>query len=291
MAREIDSLTSPTLKHLRDRWWDDSFATFLDDALQPAAGARVLDVGCGPGTAELHLGLDGRPAVKLVGIDVVTERVRAALASTRARGVPVSLAAAAADCLPFGDEIFDAVFCVAVLQHLRDPSPAIAEFARVTTRGGRIVVVEPDNDARYWYSSSALGDAAFESGVAFFGAGAVGTDEAHPRLGPTVSSLFLDHGIQPLAVHLFPVSVSRLGAPASTVWASRRALARRLVERTPDEAVKRLGGVYAEALERYAADAERQGPAFVEIQNTMLFATIGHRVDRAPVITADRPHR
>lgn len=279
MAREIDSLTSPTLKHLRDRWWDESFAAFLDDALQPAPGDRVLDVGCGPGTAELHLGLDGRPAVKLAGVDVAVDRIQAALARTRARGVQVSLAAASADGLPFGAAVFDAVFCVAVLQHLDAPGRAIAEFARVTQRGGRVVVVEPDNDARYWYCSSSCGDAAFAASRAFFEAGRGATDDMHARLGPTVSRLFLDHGIQPLAVHLFPVSVSRLGAPAATVWDSRRAIARQLVDRTSDVAVRRLGAIYADALERYAEAAEREGPAFAEIQNTMLFATIGHRVD------------
>ena len=50
MARDIDALTSSTLKHLRDRWWDASFTAFLRDALMPQAGERILDVGCGEGT-------------------------------------------------------------------------------------------------------------------------------------------------------------------------------------------------------------------------------------------------
>ena len=33
MARDIDALTSFTLKHLRDRWWDASFTAFLQDCL------------------------------------------------------------------------------------------------------------------------------------------------------------------------------------------------------------------------------------------------------------------
>ena len=38
MARDIDALTSFTLKHLRDRWWDASFTAFLQEALQPQPG-------------------------------------------------------------------------------------------------------------------------------------------------------------------------------------------------------------------------------------------------------------
>ena len=37
MSREIDALTSFTLKHLRDRWWDSDFAGFLRETLRPQA--------------------------------------------------------------------------------------------------------------------------------------------------------------------------------------------------------------------------------------------------------------
>ena len=71
MARDIDALTSFTLKHLRDRWWDASFTAFLQDALLPQAGERVLDVGCGAGTAELILSALQPGGVHFVGIDLL----------------------------------------------------------------------------------------------------------------------------------------------------------------------------------------------------------------------------
>ena len=52
----IDSLTSPTLKHLRERWWNPEFSEFLSETLRPRPGTRILDVGCGEGTAVLSLG-------------------------------------------------------------------------------------------------------------------------------------------------------------------------------------------------------------------------------------------
>ncbi|MND02624.1 hypothetical protein D3C83_220710 [compost metagenome] len=42
---------------------------------------------------------------------------------------------------------------------------------------------------------------------------------------------------------------------------------------SPD--VRQAGQRYLAALEAYEAEARQAGPAFVEIQNTMLFATVG----------------
>ena len=41
----IDALISPTLKYLRERWWNDEFNDFLTETLRPRAGNRILDVG------------------------------------------------------------------------------------------------------------------------------------------------------------------------------------------------------------------------------------------------------
>src|SRR3982751_4408534 len=100
MARDIDALTSFTLKHLRDRWWDASFTAFLQDALLPQAGERVLDVGCGAGTAELILSALQRGGAHLVGIARQRARLRAARRAMREQAVCAQLAAADAARLP-----------------------------------------------------------------------------------------------------------------------------------------------------------------------------------------------
>jgi SAM-dependent methyltransferase len=278
MARDIDALTSATLKHLRERWWDEAFTSFLRDTLQPRAGNRILDVGCGVGTAEVNLGLLRLSQVRLFAVDLIVSRVREAMAASRAHNVRVSLAAADACALPFTDAVFDSTFCVAVLQHLRDISTALAEFARVTKPGGRILAVEPDNSARYWYSSTESGVKAFDLGTHFFATlAAVRGDSSEPRVGPKLPGLFTLAGIEPLAVHLFPVSLSRLGAPPVAVWEARKSTVSDAIAKAPDESIRRLGVDYLKLLDRYAAEARTAGPNFVEIQNTMLFATVGQR--------------
>ncbi len=221
MAAAIDSLTSPTLKHLRERWWDDDFTEFLVETLRPRPGNRILDVGCGEGLAEVSIGRQHISQIRLVGVDLVfveggRRRVRRR-PHTTARG----LRRRRTRCqLPFSDGAFDSIYCVAVLQHVGDVDTAVAEFARVTRRGGRVVAVEPDNSARYAFSPADAGQRAFELCGEFFAAVAAARgDAAEPAVGPKLPALFARHGIEPIDVRLFPVSQARLGAPPAAVWA------------------------------------------------------------------------
>lgn len=292
MARDIDSLTSFTLKHLRDRWWDADFTEFLRDMLQPHPGERVLDVGCGAGTAELILSLlqsggDGAPPqpdrpTHFIGIDVVLPRLRDARRAAREHGLTSELAAADASRLPFADASFDAAFAVAVLQHIEEPERALAGLARVMRPGGRLVVVEPDNAARYWFSEPRIGREAFDLATRFFAALEGGRDADGDALGPRLPGLLRACGFEALAVHLFPVSVTRLGAPVARMWEERRRAVEAAVERAPTDAVATLGRELLAAIARYAEAARHAGPAFVEIQNTMLFAAVAHRAVAPP---------
>jgi SAM-dependent methyltransferase len=278
VTSDIDILTSPTLKYLRERWWDDSFTDFLAETLRPRPGNRILDVGCGEGLAEVRIGRLHVSQLRLFGIDMVVERVMVGRRETAAHNQRVGFATADASRLPFRDQVFDSTFCVAVLQHIGNVDVAVREFARVTIPGGRVLAVEPDNSARYSYSATPAGRRAFEISTRFFAAiMAVRGDRVDGAVGPRLPTLFARYGIEPLAVRLFPVSRTRLGAPPEDVWARRRAAVAHAVETAPTEAARTLGREYLEVLEAYAREAKQAGSAFVEIQNTMLFATVGQK--------------
>lgn len=278
MTHAIDALTSPALKHLREQWWDEAFTAFLEDTLEPTPGKRILDVGCGTGTAEIGLARLRMSQVQLFGVDLLVDRVRAALASTRGMNARAGFAAADACRLPFADGTFDATFCVAVLQHITEVNDALLEIARVTRPGGRVVAVEPDNGSRYWFSSAASGMEAFGVGRQFFLALAAARGEAaDPAVGPRLPGLFGDHGIEPTRVEIFPVAVSHLGTPAESIWDARRAAISRMIESAPDTSLRRLGHDYLKAIEGYQTEAAAGGSAFVELQATMLFATVGQK--------------
>jgi SAM-dependent methyltransferase len=278
MTAPIDGFTSATLKDLRERWWTADFTEFLAETLRPRPGNRILEVGCGEGLAEVSLGRLHISQIRLVGIDLVVGKVIAALRETKAHNQRVGFAAAHASRLPFVDGAFDSLFCVAVLQHIADANAAVAEFARATAPNGRIMAVEPDNAARYLFSSVPAGGRAFELAKQFFAAAADARGEpTDDRIGAKLPTLFAAHGIDTIDVRMFPVAHTRLAPPSPDDWKERRDAIQRVIERFSRKDVRELGLELLHALSSYESDAVSAGAGFVEIQHTMLFAAVGQK--------------
>jgi len=106
----------------------------------PVTGTPVLEVGAGSGRDLLGL-------VRAGGIGVVLDYSPASLAIVqrlaREQGLPVHLVQADALAMPFRDDTFQVVFHQGLLEHFRDPMPLLRENARVTARGGRMIVDVP----------------------------------------------------------------------------------------------------------------------------------------------------
>jgi SAM-dependent methyltransferase len=95
---------------------------------------RVLDVGTGAGVLALAVA----PLVReVVGVDLVPELLAAARREAPANA---SFVEGDAEKLPFERGEFDVVACRRTLHHVRRPELAVAEIARVTMPGGRVVV-------------------------------------------------------------------------------------------------------------------------------------------------------
>ncbi|MEW5984336.1 MAG: class I SAM-dependent methyltransferase [Acidobacteriota bacterium] len=103
-----------------------------------AVGMRVLEQGCGTGTATLAFASFGAEAV---GVDVGregddTERSVATRAFFGSSGPFVRFEQADAECLPYPDGTFDLVHSASVLEHVSDARAAISEAFRVLKPGG-----------------------------------------------------------------------------------------------------------------------------------------------------------
>ncbi|HWS38494.1 MAG TPA: class I SAM-dependent methyltransferase [Actinoplanes sp.] len=101
--------------------------------LAPAPGEHILDAGCGTGR---NLGTLLEAGAVPQGVDFSPGML--AVARSRFPGVPL-FEADLQERLPFGDAVFDAVYCALLGEHLADPARAVAEFARVLRPGGRLV--------------------------------------------------------------------------------------------------------------------------------------------------------
>jgi SAM-dependent methyltransferase len=274
----MDHLTSATLKYLRESWWDDEFTEFLVETLRPRAGNRILDVGCGTGIGEVSIGRLRVSQLRLLGVDVDWQKASAARKETASHNQRAGFAAGDASYLPFRDKAFDSTYCVAVLQHVHDVELAVREFARVTVPSGRVVAVEPDNGERYFYSSTPSGRRVEELAALMFSTLTAGHgDRTDPSVGPKLPGVFARHGIEPLEVRLFPVSRTQLGLPSDDVWRQRRAKIEEALARATTEESEAIGREYLAAFHAYEAEAVQAGDSFVEIQNTLLFATVGQR--------------
>jgi ubiquinone/menaquinone biosynthesis C-methylase UbiE len=108
-------------------------------------GARVLDLGCGPGRAAEALA--DRYGAVVTGLDASPEM----LAAAREVAPSVTFVQGFAEDLPFADRSFDLVVSNFVV-HLLDRTAAFAEIYRVLRTGGIywIKTEDPETIRNYW---------------------------------------------------------------------------------------------------------------------------------------------
>lgn len=104
-------------------------------------GAKVADVGCGPGH---HTRLLRDGGLRATGFDLSAEMLTA-------HGTP-GLVRADMLALPIAGGALDGIWCSAALLHIPRPSvpTALGEFARVLRSGGELVLAVAEGDGDKW---------------------------------------------------------------------------------------------------------------------------------------------
>ncbi|MBU2662715.1 methyltransferase domain-containing protein [Actinoplanes bogorensis] len=131
--------------------WDEKFGDDLPayakavDAAAPAPGDLAVDVGCGTGRALPALSAAVGPTGRVIGLDCTP----AMLAEARSKGRDHAAALVQADArrLPLPDGTAAVVFAAGLVHHLPDPAAGLAELARITRPGGRLVLFHPTGRA------------------------------------------------------------------------------------------------------------------------------------------------
>ena len=108
------------------------------------SGISALDCGCGPGTITRHIALRIAPG-RVIGLDFNADQVAVAMQHAKIQGIAnIEFRQGSIYALPFADNSFDAVFSHALIEHLKEPVKAVAEFKRVLKPGGMLGVCTPD---------------------------------------------------------------------------------------------------------------------------------------------------
>lgn len=115
------------------------------------AEARILDVGCGPGTITCDLArlADKGSAVGLDRSEAVVGQAR--VAAEQANVSNVEFAVGDVYALEYEAGAFDVVHAHQVLQHLSDPVAALREMGRVCTPDGVVAVRDSDYSGFAWW--------------------------------------------------------------------------------------------------------------------------------------------
>lgn len=138
----------------------------LRDALDPAPGDRVLEIGPGTGYYSLDaaewIGPDGTLDI----FDIQQEMLDHTMQRAVGQGL-TNLRPACGDGrnLPYPDESFDGAFLVTTLGEIPDQAAAFSELARVIRPGGRLAIGELMGDP-HWVSPKTIKARAEAAGLA-----------------------------------------------------------------------------------------------------------------------------
>ncbi len=182
-------------------------ATQEDAALREVGlldDGALLDIGCGPGFVAGRL-VASRPGLTVTGVDRdATLIARATEAVPGARFVQ-----GVAHELPFADDQFDGAMSRLVFRHLPNVTASLREARRVVRPGGRLVLVDTDDDALLLHPSPA----GFREVLAARQETAQRRG-ANPFIGRELTTHLRTAGFEDIRLSLINISTVMIGAPA-----------------------------------------------------------------------------
>lgn len=125
-------------------------------AAQIPPNSKVLEVAPGPGYCAIELANLG--SYEIVGLDISKTFVEIGAANATKAGIRVDFRQGNASDMPFGDEMFDFVFCRAAFKNFTEPNRALQEIYRVLKPGGQALIIDLRRDASKESIAQAVND-------------------------------------------------------------------------------------------------------------------------------------
>jgi ubiquinone/menaquinone biosynthesis C-methylase UbiE len=193
------------------------------NAMDIAATARVLDIGCGTGLAARAIARGTGFAGTVTGVDLSSYLVSAAKRLAGEEGIADRLEFRTGDVhnLEFSDSCFDAVVAHTLLSHVDDPLSVLKEAARVVKPGGTLGVFDGD------YASLTFGHAEPDKGKTSDEV-LIGALVTNPRVMRQLPRLFRAAGLELLACFSYVLAE----AGAAQFWSSAIEAYRRLLPKS-----------------------------------------------------------
>ena len=116
----------------------DGVARLAADLAEVTAADRVVDVGCGPGTAAREA---ARRGAQVWGVDPAPVMLRLARLASLGRG-RITWLEGVAEALPLPDGAATVLWSISSVHHWPDLTGALAEAYRVLAPGGRLLAIE-----------------------------------------------------------------------------------------------------------------------------------------------------
>lgn len=169
-SRSVDPVDLARFTRLGDEWWapegpmkplhrmNPPRVGWIRDRLcarhdrdpkapRPLEGLSILDVGCGGGILCEPL---ARLGARVVGVDPGEENVGAARAHAARMGLTIDYRATTVEALGEGDERFDAVLAMEVVEHVVDPAPFLTAVAALARPGGLVFASTLNRNLKSW---------------------------------------------------------------------------------------------------------------------------------------------
>ena len=112
------------------------------------AGQRVLDAGTGTGEDAQEMARLLAPDGEVVGLDLSQIMIDEAKRRLQDASLRVHFVQGDIQQFPFEDASFDRCYADRIFIHLPEPQLAVAELARVTKPGGKILIAEGDHESQ-----------------------------------------------------------------------------------------------------------------------------------------------